>query len=200
MRYIITGIGTDVGKTIVSAIIAEHLNATYWKPIQAGDLENSDSIRVASLTKNVKILEERHKLTEPLSPHAAANIDGIEIKIEHFKLPNVEGALIIEGAGGLLVPVNNEGITYADIFQFWNLPVIVVSRHYLGSINHTLMTIEILKSRNIKIEGIMFVGDKNETSEEIINSIAKVPVLGRIPVAESITPEFILEQSKRLNI
>ena len=144
-KYVITGIGTDVGKTVVSAIISEALEAHYWKPIQAGDLDNSDSLKIAEYTEKVKVLAEGYRLSQPMSPHAAAEIDGVEIQRSDLKLPEVSGNLIVEGAGGLMVPVNNDGLTFADLIEDWNLPTIVVSRHYLGSINHSLLTAEVLK-------------------------------------------------------
>ena len=155
-KFVITGIGTDVGKTVVSSILAEALKASYWKPVQAGDLDNSDSIKVAAYTENVSVLEEGFRLSQPMSPHAAAKIDGVSIELEDLKVPEVSGNLIIEGAGGLMVPLNSKGLTYIDVFENWQLPTIVVSRHYLGSINHTLLTIEVLNSRGIEIEGIVF--------------------------------------------
>jgi len=195
-KFVVTGIGTDVGKTIVSSIIAESLGATYWKPIQAGDLDNSDSIKVNRYTDNVKILPEGFKLTEPMSPHAAAEIDNITIHIEDLKLPEVEGDLIVEGAGGLMVPINNDGLTYADAIESWKLPAIVVSRHYLGSINHTLMTIEILKNRGVIIAGIVFVGDENKATEDIILKSTEVRFLARIPITKDLNRKFILDQAE----
>ncbi|PIE87117.1 MAG: dethiobiotin synthase [Bacteroidetes bacterium] len=197
-QYIITGIGTEVGKTVVSAIVAEALQATYWKPVQAGDLDNSDSIKVEKLTQNVTVLPEAFRLNEPMSPHAAAALDGVEILPENLNLPSVDGNLIVEGAGGLLVPINSEGFLYADAFAQWELPVIVVSRHYLGSINHTLMTIEVLKNRGIEIEGIIFVGNAHRTTEEVIMNNAGVRFIGRIPVVETVDQEFILRQAESI--
>ncbi len=195
-QYIITGIGTDVGKTVVSAIIAEASRATYWKPVQAGDLDNSDSIKVERLTKNVTVLPEAFRLNEPMSPHAAAKLDGIEITSENLNLPSVSGNFIVEGAGGIMVPINSSGFLYVDAFAQWNLPAIVVSRHYLGSINHTLMTIEILKNRRIEIEGIIFVGDEHPTTEEAILSNTGLRQIARIPLAEEVNQAFILSQAE----
>lgn len=197
-QYIITGIGTDVGKTVVSAIVAEALQATYWKPVQAGDLENSDSIKIAGLTSNVTVLPEAFSLNEPMSPHAAAALDGVTILPENLPLPSVDGNLIVEGAGGLLVPINSDGFLYADAFAQWNLPVIVVSRHYLGSINHTLMTIEVLKNRGIEIEGIIFVGNQHPTTEEVIMSNTGVRFIGRVPLTETVDKAFIAQQAEKL--
>lgn len=199
-KFVITGIGTDVGKTIVSSIVAESLRATYWKPIQAGDLDNSDSIKVNNYTDSVTILPEAFRLTEPMSPHAAAEIDGVNIRIDDLKLPEVEGNFIVEGAGGLMVPINSDGLTFADAIEFWNLPTIVVSRHYLGSINHTLMTIEILKNRGVEIVGIIFVGDENKATEEIILKSTGVTMIARIPMADILNMEFVLEQAKLLEL
>lgn len=195
-QFIITGIGTDVGKTVVSSIVSEALQATYWKPVQAGDLDNSDSIKVERLTKNVTVLPEAFRLSEPMSPHAAAKLDGIEITLENLKVPSVSGNFIVEGAGGIMVPINSKGFLYVDAFAEWKLPAIVVSRHYLGSINHTLMTIEILNNRGIEIEGIIFVGDEHPTTEEAILSNTGLRGIARIPLAKEVNQEFILSQAE----
>ncbi len=199
-KIVITGIGTDVGKTVVSAIVAEHLKATYWKPVQSGDLENSDTIKVKRLTENVAVLEEKYKLTEPLSPHESARIDNVNIDLNAFSIPEINTNLIIEGAGGLMVPFNYEGTVYLDLFEKWNIPVIVVSRHYLGSINHTLLTINTLKQRNIPVLGIIFSGKSNKASEEVILNATKVKCIARIPEANEVNKEFVLEQAKMLNL
>lgn len=198
-QYIVTGIGTDVGKTVVSAILSEALKATYWKPIQAGDLDNSDSIKVNKwTTDNVNVLEERFRLNSPMSPHAAAAIDGIEIQIRDIQKPVIEGNLIIEGAGGIMVPINEKGDTYLDVFEELKLPVIIISQNYLGSINHTLMTIEMIQSRGIEIKGIIFSGISNEATESIILSKTKLKCLARIPEATEVNAEFIQTQAKQI--
>lgn len=198
-QYIVTGIGTDVGKTVVSAILSEALKATYWKPIQAGDLDNSDSIKVNKwTTDNVNVLEERFRLNSPMSPHAAAAIDGIEIQIRDIQKPVIEGNLIIEGAGGIMVPINEKGDTYLDVFEELKLPVIIISKNYLGSINHTLMTIEMIQSRGIEIKGIIFSGISNEATESIILSKTKLKCLVRIPEATEVNAEFIQTQAKQI--
>lgn len=197
-QFIITGIGTDVGKTVVSAIVSEALQATYWKPVQAGDLENSDSIKISNLTKNVRVLPEAFRLSQPMSPHAAAEKDGVEILPEQLNLPSVSENLIVEGAGGLMVPINSKGFLYADAFAMWKLPVIVVSRHYLGSINHTLMTVEILKQRGIEIEGIIFVGDENSTTESVILKNTGLRLIARIPMAKELNQAFILNEAEKI--
>ncbi len=197
-RYVISGIGTEVGKTVVSAIVSEALKATYWKPVQAGELENTDSHKVQRLTSNVRILPEAYKLKEPMSPHAAAEIDGVNIQLNDFNLPQVDGNFIIEGAGGLLVPINMQGLLYADVFKNWNLPVIIVSRHYLGSINHSLLTAEVLKKRDIKIAGWIFVGEENKTSESIILKVTDLPMIARIPLVSEVTKEFVSVQAAKI--
>ncbi len=198
-KFIVTGIGTDIGKTVVSAIIAQSLDAFYWKPIQAGELENSDSIKVQNWTSDsVTILQEKFRLTQPMSPHAAAEIDGVEITKEAFKLPLVEGNLVVEGAGGLMVPLNQKGLLLIDLFEEWNLPVIVVSRHYVGSINHTLLTVEALKNRKIIIEGIVFVGDENEATESFILNYTGLKMITRIPLTNEVNTEFIQNQARIL--
>lgn len=198
-QYVISGIGTGVGKTVVSAIVSEALKATYWKPIQAGDLDNSDSIKIERLTSNVQVIPEIFQLSEPMSPHAAAEIDGVNIAITNFNLPKVDTNFVIEGAGGILVPINNSGLTYADVFKFWQIPIIIVSRHYLGSINHSLLTAEVLKNREIKIAGWLFVGEENKATESIIIQNSGVKMIARIPEVEQVTREFIAEQAAKIS-
>jgi len=199
-QYFITGIGTDVGKTIVSAIVSEALQATYWKPIQAGDLHQLDSQTVDSLTENVKILPEGMTLSQPMSPHAAAKIDGVKIELADFTLPKVEGNFVVEGAGGLMVPLNEDGLMIIDVIEKFKLPVILVSRHYLGSINHSILSAEILKKKGIEVAGFVFVGEENKETESIILKITGLSVIGRIPEAAELCKEFILEQAEELKI
>jgi dethiobiotin synthetase len=180
MKLFITGISTDVGKTIASAIIVEALQADYWKPIQAGDLDPSDTHKVQSLVSNKQshFHSNSYALQTPASPHLAAAIDGITIAMNQIQEPKTNNHLVIEGAGGILVPLN-ETQSVVDLIQP-DYKVIVVSRHYLGSINHTLLTIEALQNRKIKVAGIIFSGDENTSSESIILSRTGVPFLGRI--------------------
>ena len=200
-QFIITGIGTDVGKTVVSAILAQALEATYWKPIQAGDLDSSDSIKIKKLCSDkISILPEVFRLSKPISPHAAAKIDGIEINIENTALPSVRGNLIIEGAGGLMVPLNNKGLLYIDLIKSWGLPTILVSKHYLGSINHTILSAEVLKSNQIQVAGIIFVGDENIPTESIILQQTKLKYIARIPLAIDVNKAFIEEQAKKISL
>lgn len=180
MKLFITGIGTDVGKTIASSIIVEALQADYWKPIQAGDLDNSDTNKVEKYVSNptTKFHKNAYALNTPASPHLAAEIDGIKIELDNITEPKTTNHLVIEGAGGIFVPLNNSDCVI-DLIQP-DYKVIVVSRHYLGSINHTLMAIEILKSRNLNVAGIVFSGDENKATESIILEKTNVPMIGRI--------------------
>jgi dethiobiotin synthetase len=180
MKIFITGISTDVGKTIASAIITEALEADYWKPIQAGDLNDSDSHKIKRYISNEKsiIHENSYKLNTPASPHLAAELDGITIDLKNIKEPKTANHLVIEGAGGVFVPLNENDFVL-DLIQP-DYKVIVVSRHYLGSINHTLLTIEGLKNRGINIAGIIFNGNENLATETIILNTTQLKCIGRI--------------------
>ena len=196
MKLFITGISTDVGKTIASAIIVEALQADYWKPIQAGDLNHSDTHKVQSLVSNSQshFHSNSYALQTPASPHLAAAIDGITIAMNQIQEPKTNNHLVVEGAGGILVPLN-ETQSVVDLIQP-DYKVIVVSRHYLGSINHTLLTIEALKNRQIQVAGIIFSGDENTSSESIILSRTAVPFLGRIAQEPYFDTNVILEYAE----
>jgi dethiobiotin synthetase len=181
-RIFVSGIGTGVGKTVVSAVLVKVLRAAYWKPVQSGDLECSDSLTVAKLINDsaLPIMPEAYRLQAPLSPDASAAREGI--RIDHTKLaffPETQRPLVIEGGGGLYVPLNEEYL-YIDYIQEHALPVVLVSRHYLGSINHTLLSLAALKERGIQPLGIVFNGDENKDTERSIARFSHVPVLGRI--------------------
>lgn len=180
MKIFITGIGTDVGKTIASAIVVQALKADYWKPIQAGDLDNSDSHKVKSLVANAQsqFHENSYQLNTPASPHWAAQLDGITIDLKKITEPKTRNNLVVEGAGGILVPLNDNDCV-VDLIQK-DYKVIVVSRHYLGSINHTLLTIEALQNRKITVVGIIFSGDENKATETIILKKSGAKYIGRI--------------------
>ena len=180
MKIFITGISTHVGKSIAAAIVVEALEADYWKPIQAGDLENSDSQLVEKLISNTKtkIYPNSYALKTAVSPHLAAQIENIVIQANHIQIPKTFNHLVIEGAGGVFVPINDTEMI-VDLIQN-DFRVIIVSRHYLGSINHTLLTIEALQLRNINIAGIIFSGNKNPASESIILEKSKLKMIGRI--------------------
>jgi dethiobiotin synthetase len=180
MKIFVTGISTDVGKTIASSIIVESLEADYWKPIQAGDLDNSDSHKIKSKISNLKskIFENAYKLNTPASPHLAAEIDGITIDLKEIKEPETENHLVIEGAGGIFVPLN-ETDTIIDLIKP-DYKVIVVSRHYLGSINHTLLTVEAIQNRGFEVAGIIFSGSENKSTESLILNKTGIKSIGRI--------------------
>lgn len=199
--YFITGIGTGIGKTIVSAILTQKLQSDYWKPIQSGDLDQSDSLSIKDLISNTKtvIHPEQYRLTQPLSPHLSARLDGIEIKTEAIKLPVTNNQLIIEGAGGLMVPINEKELIL-DLIPVLNAKLIIVSQNYLGSINHTLLTLEVLKSRNIQVEGIIFNGEANKESESYIANYTGIPILGHIPKLASLNKESIAEAGKFIQL
>lgn len=199
--YFITGIGTGIGKTVVSAILAEKLKADYWKPIQSGDLEISDSLFVKHLISNAQtvIHPESYRLGQPLSPHLSAKLDGIHISIDAIEAPQTQNVLIIEGAGGLMVPLNDEHLIL-DLIKSLKAKVIVVSQNYLGSINHTLLTLEVLKINNIQVEGIIFNGGANTESENYIANYSKIKVLGKIPKLSVIDKETIITSAQYISL
>ena len=180
MKLFVTGIGTDVGKTIASAIITESLEADYWKPVQAGDLDNSDSHKIKRyLTNNKTVIHPNsYTLNTPASPHLAAQIDGITINLKKIKEPATKNHLVVEGAGGLLVPLNDTD-SIVDLIQP-DYKVIIVSRHYLGSINHTLLTLEVLKNRGTELAGIIFNGTEVTSTEEVVLKRTGIKMIGRI--------------------
>jgi dethiobiotin synthase len=178
--YFITGISTEVGKTISSAIVVESLQADYWKPIQSGDLDNSDTMKVKSLISNSisTFFPSSYEFDYPASPHLSAQMEGRHIELAHIKRPHSSNTLVIEGAGGLFVPLNERN-TILDLM----LPtdkIILVSRHYLGSINHTMLSVEALQRRGLNIFGIIFSGEENTATESWIASYTQIPIIGRI--------------------
>ncbi|THH39873.1 dethiobiotin synthase [Neolewinella litorea] len=180
--YFVSGIGTEVGKTVASAYLQLALDADYWKPVQAGDLDFGDADRVRSWTglPANRYHSGRYLLRTPASPHYAARLDGVSLQLQDFQLPDTgPRPLLVEGAGGLLVPLN-ETHCMIDLAAHLGLPVILVSRHYLGSINHTLLSIEVLQSRGVELAGIVFNGD-NPESERIIIHLSGARVLARLP-------------------
>lgn len=190
--YFITGIDTEIGKTIVSAVLTQYLKADYWKPIQSGDLHHTDTDKVKNWVKNPDTVfhPESYRLNSPMSPHASAAVDGVEIKLANFKLPESQNTLIIEGAGGLLVPLNDTE-TVIDLIAKIGFPVILVSKHRLGNINHTLLSIEALKSRNIPIHGILFNGEEIPGTSSIIAKMSGVKILGTLPTLNHIDQNSI---------
>lgn len=191
-RFVVTGTDTGIGKTIFSAALAQATGTPYWKPIQSGLEDETDSEVVARLA-GVPIRPEAHRLVTPASPHLAAEIDGVNIDLDTLTPP--PGNLIIEGAGGALVPVTRTTL-YADLFATWQIPVIVCARTALGTINHSLLTIEALKARGVPIHGLAFLGDAVEDSEAIISAISGVCRLGRLPIIDPLNSETLAEAFK----
>jgi dethiobiotin synthetase len=201
MKYFVTGIGTEIGKTIASAILVEALEADYWKPVQAGELEYTDSQKVKDLISNTesKFYSESFRLKLAMSPHAAAQNENMTITTSNFNPPKADKPLIIEGAGGLLVPLNDKECII-DLIKKLKVEVILISQHYLGSINHTLLSIEALKNRNIPIKGILFNGDENKDTENIILSKSGLNNLGRIPTLKTVDKTSIKEIAEQLKV
>ena len=194
--FFITGIGTGIGKTLVSAIVTAALEADYFKPIQAGSLDDTDTIKIKNLVgpNHAGFFHpEIYRLTHPLSPHASAALDNLTIAPDNLVLPNTKNSLVVEGAGGLFVPLND---TYyvIDLIKKFSLPVLVVSNHYLGSINHTLLTLSALQTKGIAIAGLIFNGNETPASESAIKRFVPTLATYRIPWAEAVSPEFIYGQ------
>lgn len=179
----VTGTDTDIGKTVFAAALAGALDADYWKPVQAGLDDATDSQRVAMLSglSPDRIHPEAYRLTTPCSPHRAAELDGVVIDPARLELPATNRRVIVEGAGGALVPLTRD-LLFADLIARWQLPTVIVARTALGTINHSLLTVEALRSRDIPIIGIAFIGEANEDTEATIAAIGKVRRLGRLPM------------------
>ena len=198
MKIFITGISTDVGKTISAAIVVEALEADYWKPVQAGDLDHSDSHKIKAKISNKKthIFENSYQFNTPASPHLAAEIDGIKIDLKQMVEPVTSNHLVIEGAGGIFVPLNDNDLII-DLIQP-DYKVIVVSRHYLGSINHTLLTVEAIRNRGFEVAGIIFSGSENKATESLILNKTGVKCIGRIDEEPYFDQNVILEYADLL--
>ncbi|WP_417620767.1 dethiobiotin synthase [Parasphingorhabdus sp.] len=190
--FVITGTDTDVGKTVFAAALTAALDASYWKPVQAGLEDETDSEAVARMggVDPARILPERFRLKIPASPHFSAAREGVSINLDDLSIPPVEGPLIVEGAGGALVPVNPQ-LLFADLFAHWGLPVIIVASTKLGTINHSLLTIEALRSRGVTIHGVAFTGAETADSEQVICRIGKVRRLGRLPLIANLSPDSL---------
>jgi dethiobiotin synthetase len=201
MSIIVAGIHTGIGKTVCSAVICQALGYDYWKPVQAGDWENSDSIFIKKnvTNPNTFIHPETYKLATAASPHYAAELDGIEIKRERIKLPASKNNIVVETAGGLMSPLA-KGFLNIDLIEQLQLPVVLVSNNYLGSINHTLLSYEALKNRNIKISGIVFDGETVTASQEFIIEHTKLPILFSIPQFHNLNAQSINEFAKTISV
>ena len=191
---VITGTDTGIGKTVFSAGLAGLLDGFYWKPVQSGLDEETDSEAVARLSglPAGRVLPEVYRLRMPLSPHRSAEIDGVAIEAAKLSLPDLPGPLIIEGAGGLMVPLNRQ-TKFIDIFREWQLPVILCARTALGTINHTLLSIEALRARAIPLLGIAFIGEEMVDSQRTIAEFGNVRQLGRLPYLNPLTPKTLRE-------
>lgn len=200
-NYFVSGIGTNVGKTIVSAILTEALSADYWKPIQSGTIEGTDKESVRSLvSNNISVFHpEAYLLKEPASPHLAAKLEDVKIEKRNIQLPYTSNKMIIEGAGGLLVPINEKEYVI-ELAQRFNSSVILVVSSYLGCINHSLLSIDYLLNHNYKIHGLILNGDFQEDVKSAIINYKNIPVLAEIPFSKSANKEFISEQASKLNI
>lgn len=193
MTIVVTGTDTDIGKTVFAAGLTAALGARYWKPVQAGLADGSDAALVVTLGVPADhVLPEAYRLTTPCSPHLAAEIDGLTIDPDRLALPQIDGPLVVEGAGGVMVPVTRE-LIFADLFARWGKPVVLVARTGLGTINHSLLSIEALRSRSVPILGIAFVGDPVEDSEATIATLGKVRRLGRLPRLDPLNAATLAE-------
>lgn len=184
---VITGTDTDIGKTIFASALTHALDATYFKPIQAGLADETDTQLVARLSGQ-KVLPEAYRLNTPASPHVAAEIDSLEIDLEKLQLPKIAGPLIVEGAGGIMVPITRK-ITYLDVFTKWKAPIVLCARTSLGTINHCLLSIQALRNAGCNILGIAFIGDENKDSEKAICDMGQVRRLGRLPFISDLNRE-----------
>lgn len=188
--YIIAGTDTGIGKTVASAMLVQGLGYNYWKPVQSGIEDGGvDTRRVQKMTElpDERFLPEAYVFTEPLSPHRAAEIDGIDLDLDKLDIPHSENPLIIEGAGGLMVPLTRQNLQINQ-FKRWDVPVILCARTGLGTINHTLLSIEALFARDIKLHGLVFIGEGNDDNIRTIAEYSGVKILGHIPVLEEINP------------
>ncbi|GAB3333059.1 dethiobiotin synthase [Larkinella ripae] len=204
LQMIIAGIGTEIGKTVVSAVVVEALQADYWKPVQSGvsadadgPVSDTETVRQFISNPKTRFHPETYRLREPLSPHAAAAIDGISLSLAEFRIPKTDNHLVVELAGGLLVPLNDRDLNI-DLVQRLQLPVLLVSKHYLGSINHTLLSVEALQRREIPVLGLVFNGPETPASEEFILNYTGLQSFGRIEWADQVDQEFVRLHAARI--
>ncbi|MBU6268534.1 MAG: dethiobiotin synthase [Sphingomonadales bacterium] len=195
--FVVTGTDTGIGKTVAAAALVAKLRARYWKPVQAGLDEETDSQFVARLVPGAVVHPEAHRLNTPCSPHHAAAIDGVVIG--DLPLPEGDGPLVVEGAGGVLVPIREDRL-YADQFAAWGLPVVLVARTELGTINHSLLSLEALRARGCTVAGVLFNGEANAESERVICAIGKVRHLGRLGRIDPLTPEALRAAAEAITL
>lgn len=191
-RFVVTGTDTDIGKTVFAAALTRALDGCYWKPVQAGLGVETDAQAVTRLSglPPDRILPEVWRLRTPASPHLAAALDGVRVDADALVPPPCARPLIIEGAGGALVPLNDD-VLFAEVFARWALPVVVCASTRLGTINHSLLTLEALRARGVAVHGVAFVGEANESSEETIARFGQIRRLGRLPWVDPLTPEAL---------
>ena len=197
MRIFVTSIDTNVGKTVCSSILCAGLGYDYWKPVQCGDLDFSDSMKVKSYSPLTKVHAESFQLNAPMSPHEAAKLENMDISINDFKLPKSE-EIIIEGAGGVMVPLNYKGNMIVELASMFKAKVIIVFKNYLGSINHTLLTIDKVKSVGLDILGLLVVGDEVTSSERIIENATQMNIIARIPIVDRVNQKWVKEQGLKV--
>ena len=197
-QFIVAGIGTEIGKTVVSAILTSGLKAAYWKPVQSGDIATGDAYWIRNWVPSATIHPSTYALTQPLSPHSAAEIDGVTIQLEDFKIPT-DQTLIVELAGGIMVPLNDRQ-TNLDLIKHFNLPVILVSKNYLGSINHTILSYEMLKQHGVQIAGIVFNGPENTSGEKFILNHTGLPLILRVHSESEINEAVIASYADKINV
>lgn len=200
-RFFVTGTDTNVGKTVVSAMLTLGLQATYWKPIQSGlePITDTEYVRQVTGLDDSHFLSETFRLTEPLSPHASAAIDGVEIHLSDFQLPAIDRPLVVEGAGGLMVPLNDRDYII-DLIKQFNLPVCLVARSSLGTINHTLLSIAQLRRYEIPILGVILNGEKNPSNRAAIAHYGQVPILGELEPLDAIDPVTLKQAFDRMGL
>lgn len=197
MRIFVTSIDTNVGKTVCSSILCAGLGYDYWKPVQCGDLDFSDSMKVKSYSPLTKVHAESFQLNAPMSPHEAAKLENMDISINDFKLPKSE-EIIIEGAGGVMVPLNYKGNMIVELASMFKAKVIIVFKNYLGSINHTLLTIDKVKSVGLDVLGLLVVGDEVTSSERIIEDATQMNIIARIPIVDRVNQKWVKEQGLKV--
>lgn len=197
-QFIVAGIGTEIGKTVVSAILTAGLKADYWKPVQAGDLDTGDAYWIRNWVPSATVHPSTYALTQPMSPHSAAEIDGITIELSAFKIPSNQ-TLIVELAGGIMVPLNDQQ-TNLDLIKHLNLPVILVSKNYLGSLNHTLLSYELLKQHGIPMAGIVFNGPENPSGEKFILNHTGLPLILRVNTESEINEAVIASYAPKIHV
>lgn len=199
-KFFITGIGTDIGKTVVAAILTEALKADYWKPIEAGNVESSDPMIIANLISNkvTEIHPPSYSFDLPASPHFAAEKEGIEIDLNKIKIPTTKNTLVIEGAGGLMVPLNRKELVIDLVLQL-NVPLILVVKNYLGAINHTLLSLNLLAQRKVTVKGIIYNGGTRVENINFIEKYSDIPTLGIIPELDVINKESISREATKFN-